>query len=68
MCNNHGEFEHFQCFSFETSFVKNENFFRKTGVSFLVESATVESNTFSYKTALPKANVKTNKMRSRVSE
>ena len=28
------DFEHFQCFNFETSFLKNEIFFWKTGVPF----------------------------------
>ena len=29
-----GDFEHFVCFNFETSFLKNENLFQKPGVLF----------------------------------
>ena len=28
------DFEHFQCFNFEISFLKNQNFLKKTGISF----------------------------------
>ena len=55
-------FEHFQYFNFETDFLENENFFQKTGVSFLVESTKIEKASFSYKTAISEADVKTNRM------
>ena len=42
-------------------FLENENFSWKIGVPFLVESNTIESATFPYKTALSKANAKTNR-------
>ena len=35
-------FERFQCFNSETSFLKNTNPFQKTAVMFLVESAKIE--------------------------
>ena len=49
--------------NFETNFLKNENFFYKTGVSFVVKSTTIESVTYPYKTVLSEANVMTNRMR-----
>ena len=55
-------FEFFQYFNFETSFLKNENLFKKMENRFLVESDRIENATFSYKTALTEANVKTNRM------
>ena len=58
-----GNFECFQYFNFETTFLKKENlFFKKLENSFVVESTTIESVTYPYKTALSKANVKTNRM------
>ena len=60
-----GEFQHFEYFNFETSFVKKENLFEKLEHRFLFESTTIERTSFPYKTALSKANVKTNRMRSR---
>ena len=57
-----GTFEFFQYFNFETSFLKNENLFKKMENRFLVESDRIENATFSYKTALTEANVKTNRM------
>ena len=57
-----GNFERFQCFNFETNFLKKEKFFQKTGVPFLVESTKIENATFPYKTVLSEANVKTNRM------
>ena len=55
-----GNFERFQCSHFETSFLKTENLFWKTGVSF--SSTTIESTTFLYKADLSKANIKKNRM------
>ena len=52
----------FSLLYFEISFLKNEKHFKKTGKIFLVESTTMENTTFSYKTTLPIANVKTNRM------
>ena len=49
--------------NFETNFLKNENLFYKTGVSFVVKSTTIESVTYPYKTVLSEANVMTNRMR-----
>ena len=50
--DNHGNFECFLYFNFETNFLRNENLFQKTGVRFLVES-----------TIHLEGNVKTNRMR-----
>ena len=52
-------FERFRYFNFETSFLKNENIFRKTGVPF---SMAMKNATFPHKAALSKANVKANRM------
>ena len=41
-----GDFERVQCFNYETSFLRNENIFPKTGVPFLVKSIKIESTTF----------------------
>ena len=57
-----GNFEFFQYFNFETSFLKNENLFKKMENRFLAESDRTENATFSYKTALTEAKVKTNRM------
>ena len=59
-----GNFEPFQCFQFETNFLKNENLFQQTGGPFLVESAKIESATFPYKSVQSEDNVKTFRMRS----
>ena len=45
-----------------TDFLEDENFFQKTGVPFLVERTNIEKISFPYKTAISKANVKTNRM------
>ena len=45
-------------------FWKMKALFRKLEYSFSVESTTIKSAIFPYKTALPKANVKTNKIES----
>ena len=55
-------FKRFQYFNFETNFLKNENFFQKTGVLFLVEITKIESTSFSLITGLSGTNVKTNRM------
>ena len=58
-----GNFDCFQFFNFDTNFLKNENlFFKKLENSFIVESTMIERVTYPYKTALSKANVKTNRM------
>ena len=55
-------FEHFQYFNFETDCLENENFFQKTGITFLVESTKNEKTSFSCKTTISEANVKINRM------
>ena len=55
-------FKHFQYFNFETDFLQNEDFFQKTGVPFLVKCTSIKKASFPYKTAIPEANVKTNRM------
>ena len=59
-----GNFEHFQYFNFEADFLENKSLFKKTGEPFLVESTKIENASFPYKTAIPEANVKTNRMAS----
>ena len=49
---------------FEAKFLKYENFFQKSGISFLIEIIKIEKATFPYKTILSEANVKTNGMES----
>ena len=53
-----GNFERFQCFNFESNFLKNEHLFQKLEHRFLVKSTKVDSAKFPYKTALSEANVK----------
>ena len=36
LCDNQWNFEHFQYFNFETDFLENENFFKKTGEPFFI--------------------------------
>ena len=55
-------FERFQYFNFETDFLENKNLFQKLEYCFLVESTKTENALFPYKTALPEAHVKTNRM------
>ena len=57
-----GNFECFPYFIFDADFLKDKNLFQKTGVLFF--STKIESAIFPHKTALPEANVKTNRMRS----
>ena len=55
-------FEHFQCFKFETDFLENKNFLKKLGYRFLVERTKIDKASFPYKTGISEANVKTNRM------
>ena len=55
-------FEHFQYFKFEIGFLENENFLKKTGVPFLIESTNIKNVSYPKKTAISEANVKTNRM------
>ena len=48
--------------NFEQNFLKNASPFQKTGVAFLVESTKIDNTTFSCKTALSNADIKTNRM------
>ena len=48
--------------NFETYFLENKNLFQKTGVRLLVETNKIEKTSFTFKTALSEANVKTNSM------
>ena len=57
-----GNFERFQYINFETNFLGNENLFQKTGVPFLAESSKIEKTSFSYKTTMSEASVKTSRM------
>ena len=59
-------FENVECFQYlklEKYSLKNENLFHKIGVSFLVESTYIKSAIMPYKSALPKASFKVNRMR-----
>ena len=55
-----GNCERFQYF--ETDFLENGNLFQKARVPFLVESTNIENASFSYKTGISEANIKTNRM------
>ena len=52
-----GNIEHFQCFNFETNFLKKENILQKLEYGFSVERTKIENEIFPYKTALSEANV-----------
>ena len=52
----------FTTLSLKLIFWKTKTFFKKLEYHILVQSTKVESATFPHKTALPEANVKTNKM------
>ena len=53
----------FSLLHFETNSPKNEKtFFKKLEYRFLVQSTNIESTSFPHKTALPEANVKTNRI------
>ena len=54
--------ECFHYFTFETNFLKNGNLFKKLEKRFLVQSTEIESAISPHKTAMPEANVKTNRM------
>ena len=56
-----GNFERFQYFKFETSFLENENY-QKMEYRFLVESTKTENALFTCKNVMSEANVKTNRM------
>ena len=53
---------HFQYFKFELNFLENSNLFKKLEYRFLVESTKISKITFPYKTAMPEANFKRNRM------
>ena len=55
-------FECFQFFNFETSFLKNENLFQNLEYCFLVGITNIENSAFSYKTTLSVSSVMTNRM------
>ena len=57
-----GKFECFQYFDLETNFLKKKNLLKKLENLSVVESTTIESVTYPYKTGLSGANVKTNRM------
>ena len=54
-------FKRFQYLNSETNFLENESPYKKLEYRFLVETTNIE-NKFPFKTALSKANVKTNRM------
>ena len=58
-----GNFQRFQYFSFEADFIENEILFQKNrSTIFSNESTKIENASFSYKTAISEAIVKTNRM------
>ena len=57
-----GNFERFYYANFETNFLKNKKLVKNLKYRFLVEISTMKNAIFTYKTALSKANVKTNRM------
>ena len=57
-----GNFERFQYFNFQTSFLKNKKFFQKLEYGFLIESTKVQNAPLPYKNALSTANVETNRI------
>ena len=52
----------FNTLTLKQIFWKTKTIFKKLEYSFLVESTKIENASFPYKTAMPEANVKTNKM------
>ena len=52
----------FKILTLKQIFQKTKTFFQKTGVPFLVEATKIENTSFSLKSALSEANVKTNRM------
>ena len=57
-----GNFEHFEYFNFETTFLKNEIFFQKTKVQFFSLNTKIENASFPFKTVMPEVNLKANRM------
>ena len=55
-------FNVFNTLTLKPIFSKTKTFFKKLEYRFLVESTRIENVTFPYKTVLPEANVKTNRM------
>ena len=53
---------HFNTLTLKHIFSKTKTFFKKLEYRFLVESTKIENASFPYKTAIPGANVKTNRM------
>ena len=56
---NSPSFERLACFDL---LISEKNFFKKLEYCFLVESTKIENASFSYKTSISKANLKTNRM------
>ena len=52
----------FNTLNFITNFLKNEIFFQRTGVPFLVISTKIENTIFKYKIAVPESSGETNGM------
>ena len=52
----------FNTLTLKQIFWKTKTFFKKLEYRFLVETANIENTSFSFKTILSKANVKTNRM------
>ena len=52
-----GDFQCFQYFNFQISFLKNEKLFQNIGVLFCVYATAIEKTTFPKKATLSKANV-----------
>ena len=59
---NHWNLDVFNTSTLKQIFWKTKTFFKKLECRLLVESAKTENATFSYKTALLEANIKTNRM------
>ena len=57
-----GNFELFQCFNFETIFLKNAKPFQKMEYRFTAESVKIENAAFPYKTALSEDYAETNRI------
>ena len=57
-----GILKDFNTLTLKQIYLKNENLFQKTGVLLLVENTKIGNAIFLYRTALPEANVKANRM------
>ena len=55
-------FNVFNILTLKTIFSKTKGFFKELEYRFLVEITKIENATFPYKTTMPEANVKTNRM------